>query len=50
MVTGERALLREFFLQRKTSLWLPQNEPEVKSLDEFGDPDADGSADPHPHQ
>lgn len=32
MVTGERALVREFFLQRKTSLWLPQNEPEVKSL------------------
>ena len=32
LVTGERAVLREFFLQRKTSLWLPQNESDVKSL------------------
>ena len=32
LVTGERAVLREFFLQRKTSLWLPQDESDVKSL------------------
>jgi len=32
LVTGERAVLREFFLQRKTSLWLPNDESDVKSL------------------
>jgi hypothetical protein len=32
LVTGERAVLREFFLQRKTSLWLPKDESDVKSL------------------
>ncbi|NRA84856.1 MAG: super-infection exclusion protein B [Gammaproteobacteria bacterium] len=36
LVTGERAVLREFFLQRKTSLWLPQDESDVKSLTSSG--------------
>ena len=29
---GERAVLREFYLQRQTSLWLPKYEADVKSL------------------
>ena len=29
---GERAVLREFYLQRQTSLWLPKHEADVKSL------------------
>jgi len=32
LVSGERAVLREFFLQRKTTLWLPSDESDVKSL------------------
>ncbi len=32
LTSGERAVLREFYLQRQTSLWLPSQECEVKSL------------------
>jgi len=32
LTSGERAILREFYLQRQTSLWLPSQECEVKSL------------------
>ncbi|MDP2560084.1 superinfection exclusion B family protein [Psychrobium sp. 1_MG-2023] len=32
LASGERAVLREFYLQRQTSLWLPKNEADVKSL------------------
>ena len=32
LTSGERAVLREFYLQRQTSLWLPSQESDVKSL------------------
>lgn len=32
LTSGERAILREFYLQRQTSLWLPDQEADVKSL------------------
>lgn len=32
LTSGERAVLREFYLQRQTSLWLPAQESDVKSL------------------
>lgn len=32
LTSGERAVLREFYLQRQTSLWLPSQECDVKSL------------------
>jgi len=32
LTSGERAVLREFYLQRQTSLWLPDQECDVKSL------------------
>lgn len=32
LTSSERAVLREFYLQRQTALWLPSQECEVKSL------------------
>lgn len=34
--SGERAILREFYLRRQTSLWLPHQEADVKSLRSSG--------------
>lgn len=34
--SGERAILREFYLRRQTSLWLPNQEADVKSLRQSG--------------
>tara|TARA_B110001452_G_C15068509_1_gene372929 strand:+ start:13 stop:618 length:606 start_codon:yes stop_codon:yes gene_type:complete len=34
--SGERAILREFYLRRQTSLWLPHKEADVKSLRSSG--------------
>jgi hypothetical protein len=36
LTSGERAILREFYLRRQTSLWLPDQEAEVKSLRHSG--------------
>jgi len=36
LTSGERAVLREFYLRRQTSLWLPNQEAEVKSLRNSG--------------
>jgi len=36
LTSGERAVLREFYLRRQTSLWLPHQEAEVKSLRSSG--------------
>lgn len=42
---AERALLREYVLQRKTVLYLPENEPVVRSLYESGILNVVGDAD-----
>lgn len=36
LTSGERAILREFYLRRQTSLWLPDSEADVKSLRNSG--------------
>ena len=36
LTSGERAILREFYLRRQTSLWLPHQEADVKSLRSTG--------------